>query len=45
MNDLRICTVDNQKQFDYLLLSIEKMAKLMDSEPMNFVLPRLKAAL
>ena len=33
MNDLRTCTVDNQEEFDSWLLSIEKVAKLTDSDP------------
>ena len=33
MNDLKTCTVDNQEEFDSWLLSIEKVAKLMDSDP------------
>ena len=33
INDLWTCTADNQEEFDPWLLSIEKVAKLTDSDP------------
>ena len=41
MNGLRTSTVDNQEEFDSWLLSIEKVAKLTDSDPNDYTFPAL----
>ena len=45
MNDLKTCPVDNQEKFDSWLLSIEKVAKLTDSDPNKICFAKAKGNL
>ena len=45
INDLRTCMSDNQEDFDPWLLSIEKVARLMDSDPNEICFAKAKGNL
>ena len=45
MNDFRTCTADNQEEFDSWLLPIEKVAKLIDSDPNEICFAKAKGNL